>query len=143
MQAGDVVVLGAAVVGPTGSSVIHDAPPQLGFVESLVAGPPVTNVVVVWQDGRRQQYNAVGSGATALLYVVANIAAPVPIVGFVAQPKAGTGIPNPGTRLQGPIVQQYGLEDALSVVVREVIIVSTPLGVLVMETTDAAVLASA
>lgn len=144
MQAGDIVFLGSAVVGPSGSSVIHEQPPQIGIIEALDAGSPPTNVVVVWQDSRRTQYNAVGSGATSLLFVVGNIpTGTVPIVGFIVQPKSGSGIPNPGTRLQGPVIHQYGLEDPTGALVGQAIVVATPIGFLVIDPADATVLAAA
>jgi len=144
IAAGDIVFLAAAVLGPPASFVIHEEAPELGVVESVGAGSPPTDVVVVWQDGRRTQYDAVGSGATSLLYRVGSLAPDtILIIGFVAQPKTGSGIPNPGSRLQGPVVQQYGLEDPTGSAVGEVVVIDTPLGFLAIATTDAAVLPSA
>jgi hypothetical protein len=143
MQAGDVVFLAASVLGPTGSFVIHEDQPQFGIVESTGAGSPPVDVVVVWQDGRRVQYSVVGSGATSVLFHLGAVASGFPIISQFAQPKAGTGIPNPGGRLQGPIIQHFGLEDPTGVLVGEVIVIDTPIGFLVIAPTDATIVPAA
>lgn len=143
MQSGDAVLLASSVLGPTGSFVIHDTQPEFGIVESTGAGSPPVNVVVVWQDGSRVQYAVSGSGATSVLFRLAGVAGGIPIIGNVAQPKSGTGIPNPGSRLQGPIIQHFGLEDPTTALVGEVVVVDTPLGFLVIAPSDATILPAA
>lgn len=145
MQAGDVVATAASVLGPNGSFVIHETRPIFGTVESTGAGSPPVDVVVVWPDGSRVQYAVVGSGATSVLFRLGPtpITGALPIIGFVAQPKLSAGIPNPGGRLQGPILQQFGLEDPTGVVLREIVVVEAPAGFLVIDPADATILASA
>ena len=145
MQAGDVVATAASVVGPNGQFVLHETRPIFGFVESVGAGSPPVDVVVVWPDGSRVEYDVVGSGATSVLFRLGPtpVTGPLPIIGFIAQPKLSAGIPNPGARLQGPILQQFGLEDPTGVVLREIIVIEAPAGFLVVDPADATILPSA
>lgn len=139
MLAKDIVLTAASVLGPTGEFVVHETRPKLGTVESLTSGTPPTDVIVVYEDGSRTEYPAVNDGAASVLYVVAGLSNP-PIVGAVVQSKTG---PNPGGLLQGPVVQQVGLEDPSGNAVGEVVVVQTPTGFLVIPTSDARVVASA
>jgi hypothetical protein len=144
LGASDYVVAAASVRGPNtlGSVVIHAERPQFGVTESLVDGPPPTNVVVTWADGTRTQYATSGTGATAVLYQVGPSA--TYIIGSVVAPTAASGIPNPGGRLQGPVAMQFAcLDPGTDAVVAEFVVVETPIGYLVADLSQVAVMPSA
>lgn len=141
MQAKDPVVTAAAVFGPIGAFVIHQERPKIGVIESLVGGSPPTTVVVVWEDGTRVSYAAVNSGATAVLFKLG--LSVIPLVGNVAQPKAGMGTPNPGARLQGTIIMHFSLEDGAGTPFGEFVVIDTPTGFLVIPASNITVLPSA
>lgn len=126
---GDQVVATAALLG--GDFISQRELPQFGFVESLTPGPPPTAVTVVWSDGLPTLYAAVNDGAASVLAHVVSAAQPI-LLNYVVQPVPGGSIPNPGGRLSGPVVQQYGLEDPSGTFIDEVVVVETPIGVLVL-----------
>lgn len=145
MQAGDIVFTAASLRGPNsiGSAVIHQDRPIRGIVESLVAGSPPTTVLVNWQNGTSVTYATSGTGATAVLYKLGQLTT-IPLTGTVVRPKQGSGIPNPGGRLQGPVVYHLGVVDpSTDLAVTEVVVIETPIGFLVADLSQVEVVPSA
>jgi hypothetical protein len=136
------VVTTASVKGPPGFLGLHSQAPQIGVVESLTPGAPPTAVIVDWRDGTRRTYTAVNSGAASVLAQIVNITQPY-IVGFTVQPTAASGIPNPGGRLRGVVVDQLNLADPVDAALDEVLVVQTPNGYLVARYTDMEIVPSA
>ena len=133
LAAGDTVVAAAAVKFLNAGCVVHATPMRLGSVESCTpgAGPtdPPTAVTVGWSDGTRTLYAVVGSGATSVLYGAQGSVIKL-LLGQFAQPTAASGVPNPGGRTQGAVVQQTALQDPAGTDVGDVCIVQTEFGYL-------------
>ena len=99
--------------------------PKLGIVESAVAGPPPTSVVVDWGDGTRTTYAVTGAGSTSQIAQFLTPTSPL-LLGTILQPIAG--LPDPGGRVQGPCVLHCNLADPSGTALGEFVVVQTPEG---------------
>lgn len=141
MIAGDFVVPAAAMAA---GNTVHAKRPILGVVESLVAGSPPTNVLVNWQDGTSVTYATSGTGATSVIYRIGGLIGSLPLPGIVVRPKSTSGIPNPGGRIMGPIVDHLSLTDpSTDAAIAEVVVFETPIGFYVLDVNDVEVVPSA
>lgn len=133
LTVGDTVVAAAAAQFLNVGCLVHTTPMRFGKVESCTpgAGPtdPPTAVTVAWSDGTRTLYAVVGSGATSVLYNGGGVATSL-LLGSYAGPTGTSGIPNPGGRTQGPVVQQIPLQDPAGAAAGEVCIVKAEFGYL-------------
>lgn len=145
ISAGDTVCAAASVQFLAGGVVLHATAVQFGRIESAVDAvdptDPPTAVVVAWANGSRTTYAVVGEGATSVLYGFLGTV-PQSRIGNFVQPTAASGIPNPGGRVQGPVVQQFGLQDPAGTDVGSVSVVKTPLGFLAALDSNLSVVAS-
>jgi hypothetical protein len=138
LAAGDLVVTLASLVG---RFTLQKDRPLFGTVESLTAGAPPTNVVVDWSDGTRTTYAAVNSGAQSVIGHVTDGGSL--LVGFVVQPTAASGVPNPGGRVQGPVVDQFSVDDPNGSTLGEFVVIETPVGFLVLAASGVQIVPSA
>ena len=125
--AGDSVILAAATKLPS------ETVPMFGNVASATAGPPPTNVVVDWSNGTQVAYAAIGTDSSdaVLLKVTAS-----QVRSFLGQIVRIIFTGDPGSRVQGRIVQQYLLLDPSGdpALGGEIVVIETPVGFITTDT---------
>lgn len=117
---------------------VQQALPKFGIVQSAVAGPPPTAVIVDWSDGTQTTYDAVNDGAETVLLQVGSGGAP--IGGSIVQINQ---FPNPGGRGQGEVVEQFGLTDPSGTVLGNFVVVKTETGYVIALQSNVSIVPSA
>jgi hypothetical protein len=126
---------GALVVTAASLAVIlggHNTRPKLGVCQSTGPG------LIDWEDGTQTSYAAVGSTTTSVLYQVAVPTHPS-LLGSVVQ-VAGS---DPGSRVQGPVVDHFDTLDPAGGAGPELVVVKTTIGYVVALYSQATVLPAA
>ncbi len=120
ISAGTLVITAASLR----SASAHGGLPAMGIVSAATPGAPPTAVTVVWDSTLQTTYATTGTGSTAVLLEVSGVADE--LVGAVVSINTE---PNPGSRVQGPVVFHEDLLDpSTGVSIGAYVIVRTKIG---------------